>query len=108
MRGEARDRERAGEGSCRARDPGITPRAPGPSRAVSEDLLDRRGEHYLVAVVAESLRDRARVAAVANDRRAREALADSARVNRRARCANEDARSAQPCLGPEHVEHLDV
>ena len=52
---------------------------------VGEDLLDRRREHGLAAVLADRLGDRAGVAPAAVDRRAGEARADAGAVDRRGR-----------------------
>jgi hypothetical protein len=76
--------------------------------AVGEDLLDRGGEDHVVAVVAEALGDGAGVAAPANDRGAREPLADPALVHRGPRRPDQDAWAAKSRLAGDHVENLHV
>ena len=83
-----------------------------PSRCVGrvgEDLLDRRRQHGLAAVLADRLGDRARVLPVAVDRRAREARADAGAVDRGAGHADEDPRPVVAGrVAREDVDDLDV
>ena len=120
----ARLGQRGGEPAVEARDGqrrGQRQHAPDRARAardrlaarrvgrVGEDLLDRRGEHGLAAVLADRLGDRAGVAPVAVDRRAREAGPDAGAVDRLAGHADEDPR---PVVGRrvarDDVDDLDV
>ena len=83
-----------------------------PSRCVGrvgEDLLDRRRQHGLAAVLADRLGDRAGVLPVAVDRRAREAGADAGAVDRGAGHADEDPRAVVARrVAREDVDDLDV
>jgi hypothetical protein len=107
--GQPADGERPEEWTGRARQARGTARAlRGRRRSRGEDLLDRRGEHHVVAVLADSLRDGARVAAVAHDRRAREPGADPGVVDREAGHPDQDAGAANRRVVGDHVDHLDV
>ena len=99
-----------GERARGAQQRGVAPRAGGGRvAAVAQHLLDRRGQHDVVAVLAEALGDRAGVARRPQIHRgAREAGPDAGRVDGRARHADQDARAAEAGLGRDHVQDLDV
>jgi hypothetical protein len=105
---EAGHRERARERSGGTQEPGITARGGRRGGTRAQDRLDRRGQHDLVAVVADALRDRPGVAPAADDRRAREARTDTGGVHRRARDSHEQTGAADSRVAGDHVEHADV